>query len=122
MKTFGKLVAVGLLTIIMNAKAEPISCKLMETMATNTAQQAYEETRNHIELVSQIGLFDTWISITAQLLQLYKQPENAEFLAAAKIAGRIMIDAKDETVNKVAPEGYAKLFGRMTFRICDMKK
>ena len=122
MKTAGKLIAAGLLTIMANAKAEPISCKLMEAMAADTAQQAYEETRNHVELVSQIGLFDTWMLITARMIQSYKQPENNDFIATASIAGKSIMDAKEETVKKLAPEGYAKLFSRITFRVCDMKK
>ncbi len=118
-RNIGKMLAAGLMVISVAAKAEPMSCKLMEVRATNTAQQAYEETRNHIELVSERGLFDTWMMITAQLIQSYKQPDNAEFIATAKIAGKSMIEDKAEIVKRTAPEQYAMLFGRMTFRTCD---
>lgn len=115
----GVLVVAGLMAISVSAKAKPMSCKLMESMATNTAQQAYEETRNHIELVSESGLFDTWMMITTQLIHSYKQPDNAEFIGTAKIAGKSMIEQKSEIVKGTAPEQYAILFGRMTFRTCD---
>lgn len=108
-----------LLALSIEAHAEPMTCKLMEVLATNTAQQAYDKSRNHIELIEKKGIFDTWMLITAQLFQSYKKPEDAEFVAVAKIVGLAMIDIKADIVEKTAPEEYPNFFGRMIFRTCD---
>ena len=91
----------------------------MEARANDVAQQAYDETRNHIELIDQIGLFDTWLAITTQIMQGFTKPNDAEFVATVKIASKTIKDQKTETVKKIAQEAYPKLLGRVTFRLCD---
>ncbi|MGJ7580391.1 hypothetical protein ACSFA3_09435 [Variovorax sp. RHLX14] len=69
-------------------------------MAANTAQQAYEETRNHVELISQMGLLDVWMMFIAQLIQACKDPDNSELIATARFAGKVMIEEKAQTIKK----------------------
>lgn len=102
-----------------SVNAEVMSCKQMEILATHTATQAFEETRNHLDLVDERGLFDTWMMITAQLIQMYKQPEYTEFIETAKISGVGLIQMKAEIVKKAPPEKYAYLFGKSTFATCN---
>jgi hypothetical protein len=116
--TIKKSIATGFVLCVSAVQAAPMTCELQQTLATNLGEQAYTESKNHAELIDQVGLFDTWVTVTDFLLQFYKKPEDQEFVGTVKIAQKIMIESKAELVKKVAPEGYSKLLGGMTLSTC----
>jgi len=113
-----KFFVCGLLMLSLNVNAEPMSCELFQSMAVHLGKQAYDESKNHIELIDQVGLFDTWIMITNTLLEHYKNPNDKEFVATVKIAQKTMIENKGELVGKVSQDAYSLLLGRVTLRTC----
>lgn len=113
-----KHLAITLLAYCSVASVHAASCELEGVRAENVGQQAYEESRNNLELVDQQGLFDTWVILTKAILTGMTKVQDKEFVGMVNMSLRTMTEEKESIRKTIAQEAYPKLLGRVTLRTC----